>query len=83
MALSSPLFAIAKGIGVAWDKYKVDKFFAHLDTTLYARAGMASTGANAEATIPDQIRELAKLRDEGLLSDEDFQTKKQELLSRI
>ena len=35
------------------------------------------------ASIPDQIEQLAGLRDKGILTDEEFQTKKQELLDRL
>ena len=33
--------------------------------------------------IPIQIKNLSNLRDEGIISDEEFSTKKTELLSRI
>jgi hypothetical protein len=33
--------------------------------------------------IIDQIRKLAELRDEGILTDEEFAAKKQDLLSRF
>lgn len=33
--------------------------------------------------IPEQIEKLSELRDKGILTDEEFQTKKTELLSRI
>jgi hypothetical protein len=34
-------------------------------------------------TIVDQIRKLAELQEEGILTDEEFTAKKQELLSRL
>ncbi len=33
--------------------------------------------------IPDQIRKLGELRDSGLLTAEEFETKKAELLKRV
>ena len=36
-----------------------------------------------EASIPEQIAELAKLRDQGAVTDAEFQAKKAELLSRM
>ena len=33
--------------------------------------------------ILDQIRKLSELRDEGILTDDEFTAKKQELLSRL
>ena len=38
---------------------------------------------NNEPDVPSQIRELAKLRDEGILSQEEFESKKADLLSRL
>jgi hypothetical protein len=34
-------------------------------------------------SIPNQIAELAKLRDQGVVTDAEFQAKKTELLSRM
>lgn len=36
-----------------------------------------------EATATDAIRDLGRLRDEGLITEDEFQAKKSELLSRI
>ena len=36
-----------------------------------------------KSDIPAQIRELVKLRDEGILSQEEFDAKKADLLSRM
>ncbi|MGB8312123.1 MAG: SHOCT domain-containing protein [Halobacteriota archaeon] len=33
--------------------------------------------------IPEQIRKLAELKDQSILTEEEFQTKKQELLSKM
>jgi hypothetical protein len=33
--------------------------------------------------VTEQIRKLGDLRDEGIISDEEFETKKRELLSRL
>ena len=37
----------------------------------------------AAVDIPDQIRKLSLLRDEGVLTAEEFESKKAELLSRM
>ncbi|HEV8452368.1 MAG TPA: SHOCT domain-containing protein, partial [Gaiellales bacterium] len=42
-----------------------------------------STPTAAEADAADQIRKLAELRDAGIVSEEEFQTKKAELLKRM
>jgi hypothetical protein len=40
-------------------------------------------GAGAAADIPDLIAELDELRQQGILSEEEFQAKKKELLDRL
>lgn len=40
-------------------------------------------GGGSAATIPDQIEQLASLRDRGVLSAEEFERKKRELLDRM
>jgi Short C-terminal domain len=39
--------------------------------------------AKSDPSIPDQIRQLGELRDQGLVTPEEFETKKTELLSRL
>lgn len=41
------------------------------------------TQHGAGASIPDQIAQLSKLRDDGVLTDEEFQAKKADLLGRM
>jgi hypothetical protein len=41
------------------------------------------TSAPSSSEIPDQILKLASLRDQGILSEDEFQTKKAELLGRM
>ena len=45
-------------------------------------AGQVTARANS-SDIPTQIRELDKLRDDGILSQEEFEAKKADLLSRM
>lgn len=45
------------------------------------RAG--SSGHEGAASPADSIRELARLRDEGLITEDEFQAKKTQLLERI
>jgi hypothetical protein len=42
-----------------------------------------STTAGAASDLPGQIAKLAELRDQGVLTEEEFQAKKAELLSRM
>jgi len=46
-----------------------------------ARARMPAN--QSPANIPEQIRQLAALRDDGIISNEDFEAKKAELLTRM
>lgn len=48
-----------------------------------AEAITPESGAQAATTIPDLIVELAELRQQGLISEEEFQAKKKELLDRL
>lgn len=43
----------------------------------------APTARAATVDIPEQIRKLAELRDQGILDEDEFQTKKKELLDRL
>lgn len=52
-------------------------------TTAPAPAADASAGAPATDSPAEKIRHLAQLRDEGLISDEEFEAKKTELLNRM
>lgn len=47
------------------------------------RAAAATQGQPASPDIPTQIRELAELRDAGVIIDEEFQAKKSALLDRM
>lgn len=81
----SPLLWLAKGAVVLWYKRNVDALFQSLDQKLYARAAISASGSPPlpSSTILEQIRQLAALRDQGVLTDEEFQAKKAELLKRI
>jgi type IV secretory pathway VirB3-like protein len=39
--------------------------------------------ANPKISVPEQIERLAKLKDQGVLSETEFEEKKKELLARI
>ncbi|MEO1062115.1 MAG: PH domain-containing protein [Actinomycetota bacterium] len=43
----------------------------------------AAAPAPAEESIPDQIAQLARLRDEGVLTQDEFEAKKRDLLGRM
>jgi membrane protein YdbS with pleckstrin-like domain len=47
------------------------------------RIGRASAGASEAASIPDQIGKLDELRKKGVITEDEFETKKAELLKRM
>jgi len=85
------VFAIeATDDGVVWkinpdDQMKARQFAMKINTLAKQAEpegrGPESVGANGD--IPDQIRKLAGLRDSGVLTSEEFDAKKTELLSRL
>jgi hypothetical protein len=48
-----------------------------------AAAAPSAADAGGAADIPEQIRKLAELHQQGILTDQEFQSKKQELLDRM
>jgi hypothetical protein len=55
---------------------------AEFELVRHGGASVAETPPSADSTI-DQIRKLGDLRSEGLLTDDEFEAKKAELLKRI
>lgn len=50
---------------------------------LQLNSNHAVASNNATTSVADEIRKLAELRDEGILTDAEFQAKKTELLARM
>jgi uncharacterized membrane protein YeaQ/YmgE (transglycosylase-associated protein family) len=50
--------------------------------TLLGRPGRGAPQASPRSDVSEQLQKLAELRDEGVLSDEEFEAKKAELLAR-
>lgn len=46
-------------------------------------AGLGATAEQSSVDIPSQIAQLAQLRDQGILSDSEFDAKKAQLLDRL
>ena len=59
-----------------------DKVLAHLELLRNEPEGGSVATASAES-ITDQIKKLGELRDAGLLTNDEFNTKKTELLARL
>ena len=47
------------------------------------RLGQAATGGSTEPSIPEQIEKLDQLRRQGVVTDEEFEIKKRDLLDRM
>jgi hypothetical protein len=85
------LYLIVEGVGwaisVAVDPdqgAKARAFAARINAAGSVAAAAGSTEEPAAAVdIPDQIRQLGALRDAGLLTQDEFASKKTELLERL
>ncbi len=60
-----------------------DHVLAHLERIRYQPAGGSAAATASAGSVTDQIKKLGELRDAGLLTDDEFNAKKAELLSRI
>jgi uncharacterized membrane protein YdbT with pleckstrin-like domain len=66
-----------------------NEIYQQMEANEIKSANLISGGINrahassADASIPDQIAQLGQLRDQGVISEDDFQTKKDELLGRM
>lgn len=62
----------------------LEEFVAFVKSKMGKPAGGGDGGGGTQAaSIPDQIKQLADLNEAGVLSDEEFQEKKAELLDRM
>ena len=63
-------------------KAKVTSLVQSIDERILSQARRAVSG-QATGSIADKIRDLASLRDQGLVTSEEFETKRQELLKQM
>lgn len=61
----------------------IQKFSAQIRELASSARRPSPPSAPPSLDIPDQIRKLAKLKDDGIISSEEFEAKKAELLSRL
>jgi uncharacterized membrane protein YdbT with pleckstrin-like domain len=59
------------------------EIYRQMEVNAQRQAGWAGHQAAREASIPDQIEQLAALRDKGYISPEEFESKKSALLERM
>ena len=68
-------------VDVKWIKNAVE--LEAFVQTARARMGRPASQATSEADAMDQLRKLAELRDSGVITPDDFDNKKAEILKRI
>jgi hypothetical protein len=74
-------FASGNKVKMKWiNDGEIKKFVEHVRSEI----GKESSSSNSKAeNIPDQIEKLSKLKDQGILTEDEFQAKKEDLLSRM
>jgi len=79
-----------KAVGALHDKVKTDSFMKFIDERIYQNKGNSpelvqniSTESKSEDDIPDKIKKLSDLKEQGILTEQEFDKKKQELLDRM
>jgi Short C-terminal domain len=80
-------FEMLSGVTVMGQAKKCREFEDRLRslgiTSKFKKAESTAPSSPAADDIPAQIRKLAELRDQGILSEDEFTAKKTELLSRL
>ena len=62
---------------------EVQNFSARIGELASSARRPSRPSASPSPDIPDQIRKLAKLKDDGIISSEEFEAKKTELLGKL
>jgi Short C-terminal domain/zinc-ribbon domain len=62
---------------------EVQNFSARIRELASSARRPSRPSASPSPDIPDQIRKLAKLKDDGIISSEEFEAKKTELLGKL
>lgn len=76
-------FASGNRVSLKWVNKGDIRGFVDFVQKNIGRPAASSAASAPTASIPDQIRQLAELRDQGILSDAEFDQKKSELLSKM
>jgi len=63
--------------------YSSFKLFQEKVEELMGEVGTSSSTIVNEVSIPDEIKKLSDLKDQGILTEEEFQTKKTDLLNKM
>lgn len=83
LTIEGPKVAIEVGIENYVNTAAAVRRFAERVNELAGRLPAGATEEAAAEEIPDQLRRLAELRDSGVLTDEEFEAKKAQLLERM
>jgi nucleoid DNA-binding protein len=62
---------------------ELDEFTTLVQSRMGKNPSTQSVASSPAADIPEKIQQLANLRDQGILTEEEFQTKKTELLAQM
>lgn len=78
MGYNISFFASGNKVKLKWiSGGEIKKFVEYVRSEI----GKESSFNNSKESIPDQIEKLSKLKDQRILTEEEFQTKKEDLLS--
>ena len=78
------MFASGNKATVKWTKEgDIDSFVREVNSRIGKKETSNDTPSQPSADIPAQIKQLAELKDQGILTGEEFESKKTELLKKI
>jgi len=76
-------FEMVTGITIFGQAQKVDEFFSEIESFRSKFASFTETAKTDETDIASQIEKLASLNKKGIITKEEFEQKKKELLARM
>lgn len=78
---SIQVLASGNSISIKWIKFgQVSKLVEHVEAMIGKKAELPLL---ISSDVPVEIKKLAELKEQGILTEDEFQSKKQELLSRM
>ena len=75
--------AIMTNVDKAGGKEMVDEIRARIAELMHSQVTTPATAVEPKANVVDQLKQLGELRDLGILTSEEFDAKKAELLTRL
>lgn len=84
MGYSITIHASGNNAKMKWiQKGEIDKFTEFVDSNIGQSSQQTNSQIHNENDIPSQIKKLSELFQQGILTEEEFSTKKQQLLDKI